>query len=134
MNSKAASPKTGAGWTETVLHAFHSVPHGSDGYLPFSGVTLDAAGNLYGTTLNGGSSTFCPGFGCGIVYKLSPTTTGPWKETILHTFTDGPDGAYPWGGVAVDSNGNLYGTAQQGGDLSACEAHGCGTVFRIAKP
>jgi uncharacterized repeat protein (TIGR03803 family) len=126
------SPKTGGGWTETVLHAFHSAPRGSDGDLPFSGVTLDAAGNLYGTTFNGGSSTLCSGFGCGTVYKLSPTTIGPWKETILHTFVDGPDGAFPWGGVILDTKGNLYGTAYEGGDLSACEGQGCGTVFELA--
>jgi uncharacterized repeat protein (TIGR03803 family) len=126
------SPKSGGGWSETVLHVFHSSPHGAAGYLPFSGVTVDAGGNLYGTTLNGGSSTPCPGFGCGVVYKLTPTATGPWKETVLHAFADGPDGAYPWGGVILDSKGNLYGTAQQGGDLTACSAHGCGTVFELS--
>jgi uncharacterized repeat protein (TIGR03803 family) len=126
------SPKTGGGWTETVLHVFHSAPLGSDGYLPFSGVTLDAAGNLYGTTLNGGSSTLCAGFGCGIVYKLTPTATGPWKETVLHTFADGPDGAGPWGGVILDSKGNLYGTVQDGGDLSVCNGIGCGAVFELS--
>lgn len=125
------SPKAG-GWTETVLFVFHSSPQGAGGYLPFSGVALDADGNLYGTTYNGGSATRCSGFGCGVVYKLTPTATGPWKETVLHTFVDGPDGAIPAGGVILDSKGNLYGTAEEGGDLTACGALGCGTVFELS--
>jgi uncharacterized repeat protein (TIGR03803 family) len=126
------SPKAGGGWTETVLHVFHSSTHAANGFLPFSGVTLDASGNLYGTTLVGGPSTLCTGFGCGVVYKLTRTANGSWNETVLHTFRGGPDGAYPWGGVIFDSNGNLYGTAQQGGDLSACTPDGCGTVFELS--
>lgn len=126
------SPKAGGGWTETVLHVFHSSTHAAGGLLPFSGVTLDAAGNLYGTTYSGGPSTLCVGFGCGVVYKLTPTATGPWKETVLHTFTGGADGAVIWGGVIFDASGNLYGTAQQGGDLSACTPVGCGTVFELS--
>jgi hypothetical protein len=127
------SPNGSGGWTETVLHRFRPGAHPAEGYLPFSGVTIDAAGNLYGTTLVGGSYAACPGSGCGVVYKLTPTATGPWKETVLHTFTGGSDGAYPWGGVILGSNGNLYGAATQGGDLPDCNhGRGCGTIFELS--
>ena len=126
------SPKSGGGWTETVLHVFRSTAKGTGGYLPFSGVALDAAGNLYGTALVGGPSTLCGNFGCGVLYKLAPTATGPWTETVLHTFSGGADGGLPWGGVILDAKSNLYGTAHLGGDLSACDGLGCGTVYELS--
>lgn len=97
----------------TVLHAFTG---GNDGANPFSGPTLDSAGNLYGTTNEGGSS------GAGVVYKLG--TAG--NLTPLYSFTDGADGGYPWGGVVLDSNGNLYGTTNTGG------AGRQGVVFKVS--
>jgi uncharacterized repeat protein (TIGR03803 family) len=82
---------------ESVLHSFT----GPDGAIPYAGLVLDAAGNLYGTTLFGGSS------GYGTVFKLSPSGA----ETVLHSFTNaGGDGAYPFAGLLVDTVGNLYGT------------------------
>ena len=80
------SPKSGGGWTETVLHVFRSTAKGTGGYLPFSGVALDAAGNLYGTALVGGPSTLCGNFGCGVLYKLAPTATGPWRKPCCTIF------------------------------------------------
>jgi uncharacterized repeat protein (TIGR03803 family) len=87
---------------ETVLYSFSG---GVDGGNPYSGVIADSAGNLYGTTYNGGA------FGYGTVYKLAPTG----EETVLHSFTDGADGGNPYAGVIRDSSGNLYGTAVNGG-------------------
>jgi uncharacterized repeat protein (TIGR03803 family) len=87
---------------ETILHTFAG---GTDGFLPTGGVTLDSAGNLYGTTTAGGTAD------AGILFKLDPTG----KETILHTFTGGFDGAQPKGNVTFDSAGNLYGTTSIGG-------------------
>ena len=85
-----------------VLHAFAGRP---DGSTPESGLTLDNAGNLYGTTPYGG-------YGPGTVYKLAPDGT----ESILHNFADGAhDGAYPYGGVTMDARGNMYGTTNDGG-------------------
>ena len=87
---------------ETVLHTFATA---GDGYLPESGVTLDAAGNLYGTTVEGGPS------GAGIVYRLDPSG----NETVLYSFAGGSDGAYLTAGVVLDPAGNLYGTTLEGG-------------------
>jgi len=105
----------------TVLYNFTG--RRGDGQSPFIGtLTRDHAGNLYGTTINGGIySQFCiPG--CGTVYKLDPRG----KETILHTFTGtNGDGAQPYGGVIFDSSGNLYGATPLGG------ANGQGIIFKL---
>jgi uncharacterized repeat protein (TIGR03803 family) len=82
--------------TETVLHSFTGSP---DGDSPRAGLVRDAAGNLYGTTLGGGTSNL------GTVFKLDPAGT----ETVLHSFS-GPDGSAPTAGLVLDAAGNLYGT------------------------
>jgi uncharacterized repeat protein (TIGR03803 family) len=105
------SPSDG-GWTLNVLHSFA----GSEG--PYGGVTMDAAGNLYGTTFAGGAHL------SGSVYKLTPSGSG-WTFTDLYDFTGGNDGGYPYGTVAIDANGNLYGTASHNGAL------GYGTIWEI---
>jgi uncharacterized repeat protein (TIGR03803 family) len=125
------SPNSSGGWTETVLHVFHSGANSAGGFVPFNGVVLDAAGNLYGTTYKGGSSIHC-GSGCGVVYKLSPNSDGTWTETVLHTFTEALDGSNPYGGLTFDSKGNLYGAASTGGGSTACGLAGCGTIFQMS--
>jgi uncharacterized repeat protein (TIGR03803 family) len=102
---------------KTVLYHFGS---GEDGTLPVAGVIADTAGNLYGTTAYGGT------FNLGTVFKLDKTG----KETVLHNFTGGADGALPVAGLLRDAAGNLYGTAYFGGDCSV--DGGCGVVFKIA--
>ena len=97
---------------ETVLYSFTG---GSDGKSPNGSLVLDAANNLYGTTVTGGA------YGFGTVFKLD--TTG--KETVLYSFLGGANGQYPWAGLAFDSAGNLYGTTLGGG------ASGYGTVFKL---
>lgn len=93
-------------WTETVLHSFAG---GSDGAAPgYGDLTFDQAGNIYGTTIDGGNSS-CDGYGCGIVYELSPSHGG-WTEAVLYTFQNGTDGGTPYAGVIFDRSGNLYGT------------------------
>ncbi len=92
---------------ETVLYTFTG---GADGGNPYGGVVQDAAGNLYGTTANGGSFANCF-TGCGVIFKVDSSG----HETVLYTFTGGADGAAPWAGVSRDSVGNLYGTTQYGG-------------------
>jgi uncharacterized repeat protein (TIGR03803 family) len=124
------SPQEGGSWTETVLYTFCSLPNCADGERPLAPVIRDAAGNLYGTTFFGGENgSNCNGGNCGLVFKLD--TTG--KETVLHTFTGGSDGAFPFGGLVMDAAGNLYGTAEQGGDLNCAinQIKGCGVVFEI---
>jgi uncharacterized repeat protein (TIGR03803 family) len=99
----------------TVLHTFNG---GFDGGSPKTGLAQDAAGNLYGTTAEGGAS------GKGVVFRLD--TAG--KLTVLHAFTGGSDGSNP-DSVVRDGAGNLYGTAATGG---RCRDQGCGVVFKIA--
>src|ERR1700720_4320604 len=89
---------------ETGLYSFS----GPDGCYP-TGVTMDAAGNLYGTTAAGGGNT-C-NLGGGVVFKLEPNGV----ETVLHMFTNGPDGNTPDAGVVLDAAGDIYGTTSSGG-------------------
>jgi uncharacterized repeat protein (TIGR03803 family) len=109
---------------ETVLHSFSG---GTDGAFPSSALTRDRAGNLYGTTLQGGDA-FC-GYppGCGVVFKLDQTG----KETVLHRFTADPDGEFPTT-LIRDGAGNLYGITEVGGKFS-CIGPGCGVVFKLDK-
>ena len=113
--------KTASGkWTEKIVHNFAA--DGIDGERPYSGVTLDAAGNLYGTTYYGGVAS-----GLGSVYELSPGAGGTWTETMIHAFAeDNVDGILPQGGVIVDSAGNVYGTTVNGGTANE------GVVFKLS--
>ncbi len=101
----------------------------ADGRNPTMGPLIrDRAGNLYGTTQNGGDMhcvAFTNASGCGTVFKLS----AGGKETILHSFSGGPDGSYPLAGLVADAAGNLYGTTEIGG--IGCNGQGCGTVYKI---
>src|ERR1700719_2716493 len=92
--------------TETVLYSFLG---GNDGWAPLGNLASDAAGNLYGTTEEGGA------FSDGDVFELTPNSSGGWTETVLYTFTGGNDGRYATGGVILDSAGNLYGTTARAG-------------------
>jgi uncharacterized repeat protein (TIGR03803 family) len=105
-------------WRETILHNF-AVGDGNGDHVS-TGVVMDTAGNLYGTTIAGGD----PNCGCGVVYKLSQCGDGSWMYTVLHTFT-GLDGAEPDANLILDGKGNLYGTTPVGG------ANGGGVVFEV---
>jgi uncharacterized repeat protein (TIGR03803 family) len=106
--------KKGGQWKEVVLYSFGT---GGDGATPIAGVNFDAAGNLYGTTSVGGA------YGYGTIFELSPGSK--WSETVLHSFQNAADGAYPYAGLISDSKGNLYGAATQGGTA------GGGTIFTL---
>ncbi len=107
--------KLDATGVETVLHHFSG---GTDGSIPFAGLILDAAGNLYGATNTGGD----PSCNCGTVFQISPNGT----ESVLYSFTGGTDGGSPvTGNLIRDSAGNLLGTTADGG------AFGQGAVFKI---
>lgn len=98
---------------------------GGNGSLPYAGVIFDNAGNLYGTTYEGGK------YGCGSVFQLVPNSGGSWTESVLHSFScKGVGGFWPVASVAVDQAGNLYGTTFYGGDSNTCSS-GCGVVFKL---
>jgi uncharacterized repeat protein (TIGR03803 family) len=107
------------GKKETVLHSFTG---GSDGDNP-SGLLLDAAGNLYGTDAYGGDINCDYPYGCGVVFKLAGK-----KLIVLHSFKGPPDGAEPFAGLMMDSEGNLYGTTKDGGIQG-----NLGTVFQVSQ-
>jgi uncharacterized repeat protein (TIGR03803 family) len=109
--------KAGGHWTEKILHSFGS---GEDGFLPQAGLTFDTAGNLYGTTYEGGAHKV------GTVFELTRQSGGTWKENVLHSFNaDGADGTNPLAGLIFDTAGNLYGTTYAGGTFAS------GTVFEL---
>jgi uncharacterized repeat protein (TIGR03803 family) len=112
-------PNTMASWTETPIYRFQ----GADGQNPNASVVFDQAGNLYGTTANGGAH------GIGSVFKLTGSN-GNWTENVLNSFAGGNDGATPTAGVIIDHAGNLYGTTTFGGGTAGCLS-GCGTVFQL---
>jgi hypothetical protein len=119
--------------TYTVVHNFTG---GADGATPLAGVTLDRAGNLYGTTSGGGyTGGRCTGrgmHGCGVVYELKHTNSG-WLFNPLYTFIGQySDGASPYDRVVFGRNGGLYGTTAFGGAPDEdCAGLGCGTVFNL---
>lgn len=111
-------PGSNGAWTEKILHTFTG---GSDGAYPESGLTMDASGKLYGATYEGGGSHR------GTVFELTRSANGSWTEKILHRFTPtGGDGVYPsFLTLAIDKQGNLYGTTLSGGTSNL------GAVFEV---
>jgi len=113
-------------WTETVLYTF--APYND---YPMAGLILDSEGNLYGTTAGDQSTSF------GTAFELSPPTSqgGAWTATTLYSFgSSQEDGNTPYGGLIWDKQGNLYGTTNQGGDVTSTCTTGCGTVFELEPP
>ena len=111
---------------EKVLHTF---AYNRKGANPFGNLVFDPAGNLYGVTISGGGNNqSCSENWCGAVFKLAPNADGKWRETLLHAFKGGRDGAYP-NGVTRDSASNLYGTTTAGGN-DLCTG-GCGLAFEL---
>jgi len=105
---------SGPPWTENILYSFS----GSDGEYPANGVIPDSAGNLYGTTYQGGLS------GYGTVFELMPSGGFPWIQCTLNNF-NGSNGAYVYAGLIADPSGNLYGAT------TAYGKNGGGTVFQL---
>ena len=107
-------------WTEKMLYSFMG---GSDGYAPFAAsLALDTLGNLYGITQNGGT------YGFGTVFKLVAGSNGTWTKTVLHNFSGGNDGSFPYGeALTLDAAGNVYGTTLNAG------LHDYGVVFELVR-
>ncbi len=107
---------------ESILHTFTGSPDGANSVV---GLLLNSSGIFYGETFNGGSNN------AGMIFKLTPQPRAcasvlcPWRETILHQFSGGSDGANPYGDLIQDSEGNIYGTTTTGGTT------GFGTVFEV---
>ena len=120
-------PNPDGTWTEHLLHKFAAWD--DDGRYATGGVTRDAAGNLYGTTLEGGSHRNggrCR-VGCGTIYKLARQPDGRWREDILYNFPKDHDGLFPSAAPTLDAAGNLYGTTEEGGD-PVCT---CGVIYKL---
>lgn len=109
-----------AAQTQKTLGTLNS----SDGMFPWS-LTMDANGNLYGTTYEGGS------YGSGTVFEVLRLPGGSWQIEALHSFKGGWDGQGPQAGLVMDSAGNLYGTTTWGGVPCNGRSEGCGTVFKL---
>lgn len=103
------------GWDFSLVYAFNFFD--DNGQVLTAPVSLDASGNLYGTTFE------CAGYR-GAIFKLTPSSDG-WTETVLYRFTGGSDGGIPYSGVAMDAHGNLYGTASDYG------AYNNGVIWEI---
>lgn len=121
-------PGSNGTWKERILHNF---TNGADGGYPLAGVILDTAGNIYGTTQQGGIvSSNCGSGSCGVVFELVKADN--WQETVLYSFSGKSDGSGPVAPLLVDSVGNLYGTAEGGGTFVGCY-YGCGVAFELEK-
>ena len=116
------TPTADHGWTEEVLYNFGATV--TDGSGPYASLILDAKGNLYGTTLYGGTNGSLKGDGT--AFELTPTAGGGWTEKVLFNFgATGTDGTYPQTDLIFDAQGNLYGTTNKGG------TNGDGTAFEL---
>jgi len=108
--------RVGGGWTETTLYSFKGL---NDGFGPGGGLAFDSAGNIYGTTPDGGAHSN------GVVFELSPTAQG-WRYKVLHAFTGNKDGAVgSLGPLLLDGAGDLYGVTEIGG------TYGAGAVYKL---
>jgi len=114
-----------AGSASAGTKIIYSFGGDADGEYIDSDLVMDSAGNIYGTSVQGGD------FGGGTVFELRPSGTG-WVHTVLYSFTGGADGGEPYKGVTLDAHGNLYGTAVTGGTGQGCEG-GCGVVYKLTR-
>jgi uncharacterized repeat protein (TIGR03803 family) len=117
LTPSPTAPKTAlAPWNKTIVHNFN----GTDGYMPQGDLTFDHAGNIYGTTEQGGSSACRDNGidGCGVVYELIATRDGGWDETLIFAAQGGSAGSEPIDGVVFDPSGNLYGALEADGPFN----------------
>src|SRR4030081_1654806 len=120
--SAAVAISASAAWAAALPQIIYNFAGNNDGEYIDSALVGDGAGNLYGTSVQGGD------FGSGTVFQLAPSGNG-WTHTVLYSFTGGADGGEPYKGVTLDSEGNLYGTAVTGGG-GFCEG-GCGVAYKV---
>jgi uncharacterized repeat protein (TIGR03803 family) len=120
------TPSPHAGWEERILYQFKCGT--SDGAYPASSLIFDSAGNLYGTTLQGGAT------GVGTVFELELTAGGTWTESVVYSFTGNADGFQPTGALVFDAVGNLFGTTEYGGSGRCYTDYsfGCGVLYELS--
>jgi len=120
------SPKTGGGWTYSVIYSFGGEGNGGDAGGPTGKLAIDGSGNIFGTTSEGGTQNQ------GAVFELV-NLGGGWGESVLHSFVlSSSDGAYPTSGLIFDGSGNLYGVTGSGGTVSSVCNRGCGVVYELS--
>jgi uncharacterized repeat protein (TIGR03803 family) len=113
-------PSSSGGWLEHVLYSFNGFVNQKDGYFPVGGLVFDKKGNLYGTTLGGGTSLQ------GTAFEIIPLPDGTWTEKVIYNFPGGTSVGSPQGmSFAIDGAGNLYGFS-----VSGC-TYGFGCVFEL---
>jgi uncharacterized repeat protein (TIGR03803 family) len=117
------TPNGDGTWTYNVMHQFAS--SSTDGQWPYGSLVIDAAGNFYGSTWLGGT------YNHGTIFKFS-NVGGTWQETILYNFPNCTHGCMVEGTLAMDTAGNLYGTADGGAGTPSCGGAACGVVFKLA--
>jgi uncharacterized repeat protein (TIGR03803 family) len=121
----AVSLGTSGARAASTTQVIYSFTGGAGGEYTDTELVIDSAGNLYGTSVQGGQ------FSSGTVFRLAPSTTG-WIHSVLYSFAGGADGGEPYKGVTLDSKGNVYGTAGVGGlYVGPCVDTGCGVVFKL---
>ena len=103
---------------EAVLYSFSG---GADGAQPWSGLSRDSTGNLFGTTAFGGIHN------AGVIFQLDRLG----RETVLFAFNN-QDGSVPTGDLSGDQSGNFFGTTVTGGNPGRCDGLGCGVVFSVS--
>jgi uncharacterized repeat protein (TIGR03803 family) len=115
-------PQPAGSWAEKVLHSFD--PGNGDGFNPYSGLVIDKSNRLYGTTLYGGDS-----YAWGAVFEMQQVK-GQWQESVIHSFEAVNDGRNPYGPLAIDSAGRLYGMTFES---LVNNVGGAGIVFQLTR-
>ena len=116
------TPNSDGTWTYHVMHRFANFP--TDGQYPYSGLVVDGSGNAYGATAGGGAH------GNGTIFKMTPSSGGRWKQSVLYDFPNCAEGCAPSFTLVFDKAGNLYGAG--GGGNPGCGPYTCGTVFKLS--
>jgi uncharacterized repeat protein (TIGR03803 family) len=124
------SPDSDGTWTETIIHTFTGK---FDGGEPYGQLSIDSRGNLYGTAPGGGNLTACAPNGCGVIFRMAPSSGGTFTFSRLYAFNN-TLGANPTGYLTFDKAGNIYGNAFQGGKTgSGCPFTYCGVTFELVR-